>query len=69
MNYTKKAVKDRYENMLWNDKHSFVGELEHPKHGLYYIWHDNGLFGISRDEKKPHCGYASLSELFKVKGL
>jgi hypothetical protein len=47
----------------------YLFKFEHPKHGTYYVWHEEGLYGISRVVEKPHCGYATLNALFKSKGL
>jgi hypothetical protein len=69
VNYTKKAVNEWYDNMLWNEKGSFIGQFEHPIHGLYYLWFSDGAYGISRENKRPHCAYASLSSLLKSKGF
>ena len=50
-------------------------DLDHPKHGMYYVFYDqeHKTFGISRTEYNGEgglwCAYASLSELFKAKGL
>ena len=46
-----------------------IGTIEHHKHGLYYIFYKNGLYGINKENKTIHCAYASLSEMFKLKGL
>jgi hypothetical protein len=46
-----------------------IGHIDHYRHGLYYIFCDNGLYGISREDKPVHCAYVSLTELFKIKGL
>lgn len=58
-----------YENLLWSDKHAFIGQFEHPQHGLYYLWFDGVCYGISKDNKKPFCAYSSLSSLLKAKGF
>ena len=44
-------------------------EFCHPKHGVYFVWHNTGLYGIGRGPNPVHCGYVSLAELFKWKGL
>lgn len=47
-----------------------MGLVTHPVHGVYILWHNEGLFGINRDPMRAtHCGYPSLSELFRAKGL
>ena len=47
-----------------------IGQIKHPRHGLYFIWCDShGLYGITREDKAPHCAYASLAEMLKWKGL
>lgn len=58
-----------YENLLWKNTVVKVGIINHPKHGLYYIWYENGLYGISMDDNPTHCGYASISALFSTKGI
>ena len=60
---------DWYDNLLWNDKHCFIGSIEHPKHGMYYLWFDKGLYGISKTNKKPNCAYQTLGTLLNSKGL
>lgn len=58
-----------YENLLWNDKHDYIGQFEHPQHGLYHLWYSDGAYGISKNEIKPMCAYSSLSSLLKAKGF
>ena len=58
-----------YDKLLWEDKHSFIGEFEHPKHGMYYLWFCDGAYGISQVKQKPFCSYSSLSSLLKAKGF
>jgi hypothetical protein len=60
-----------YENLLWKDSIVKIGILDHPKYGRYYIWHDEDgdKFGITKEDKPPHCAYASVEALIKTKGL
>lgn len=46
-----------------------IGTFNHPRYGMYYLFFDGSCYGISRKEDSVHCGYASISELLKVKGL
>lgn len=52
-----------------------IGTIEHPKHGKYYLFYNDELksYGISKSEYNGDsglwCAYASLAELFKLKGL
>jgi hypothetical protein len=47
-----------------------IGTINHPHHGIYYLWADHyGLFGISREDKMPHCGYRTLAAMLAQKGL
>ena len=59
-----------YENLLWRGTTVMkIGVLNHPKHGQYFIWHDDGFYGITKDNTPPHCAYSSLEALLKQKGL
>lgn len=58
-----------YEKLLWEGTIMKIGIINHPKYGVYYIWHEDGLYGITKDDKPPHCGYASIEALLKQKGL
>lgn len=44
-------------------------QFSHPTHGQYFVFFDGSHYGISRENRQPHCGYASLAALFKQKGL
>lgn len=46
-------------------------EFDHPKFGYYSVWFDSELktYGITKSAQAPWCAYASISELFKQKGL
>lgn len=54
------------------NKSILIGEIKHPIHGKYYLFYskENNTYGLSRTEYNGQwCGYSSISELFKIKGL
>lgn len=46
-------------------------EFNHPKHGYYSVWYDQEMktYGITKSNAAPWCAYASIAELFRLKGL
>lgn len=46
-------------------------EFTHPVHGYYAVYYDQELktYGITKSGQPCWCAYASLTELFKQKGL
>ncbi len=50
-----------------------IGSFNHPVHGMYYLFFDGSCYGISKTEYNGEhglwCAYASISALFKTKGL
>lgn len=46
-----------------------IVELEHPKHGKYFMHYDNGVYCITRNGVPTAGGYGSLESLLKLKGL
>ena len=46
-------------------------EFDHPVHGYYAVYYDAELrtYGITKSAQPCWCAYASLTELFKQKGL
>ena len=46
-------------------------EFDHPKHGHYSVWYDQEMktYGITKSGVPPWCAYATIAELFILKGL
>lgn len=46
-------------------------EFDHPVHGFYAVYYDEELktYGMTKSGMAPWCAYASLTEMFKTKGL
>ena len=46
-------------------------DFEHPKYGYYSVWFDTEMktYGITKSDAPPWCAYATITELFKLKGL
>lgn len=46
-------------------------EFDHPKHGYYSVWYDQEMktYGITKSGVAPWCAYATIAELFRLKGF